>query len=70
MNAAQIIRIARETRGLTRSQLAARAGVSLPTIYNIEEGKHEPLMKTMVIIMRAMDYEIVFKPRYRGGVQR
>lgn len=67
MKAGQIVRTAREREGLTRKELADKAGLSLPTIYNIESGKTDPKMDTMLRIMRVLDYDIVFNPRYKGG---
>ena len=67
MTAGEIIRTARKRKGLTMKQLAAKSGVSLPTIWNIENTRTTPTMDTMLAIMRAMDYDIVFKPKYKGG---
>ena len=67
MYAAQIVRKARERQGLTMKQLAAKAGVNYVTIWNIETGKVDPRMDTMLKIMRALDYDIVFNPKYKGG---
>jgi len=67
MKAGQIVRTAREREGLTRKELADKTGLSLPTIYNIESGKTDPKMDTMLRIMRVLDYDIVFNPRYKGG---
>lgn len=67
MKAGQIVRTAREREGLTRKELADKADLSLPTIYNIESGKTDPKMDTMLRIMRVLDYDIVFNPRYKGG---
>nr|AHF24055.1 hypothetical protein [uncultured bacterium Contig643] len=67
MNAAEIVKSARERKGLTRKQLAVRAGVTEVTIWNIETGRTDPKMDTMLAIMRVLDYDIVFNPRYRGG---
>ena len=67
MNTAGIVKAAREARGLTRKQLADRSGVNTATIWNIEKGKVDPRMSTMLAIFRVLDYDIVFNPRYRGG---
>lgn len=67
MNTAHIVRTARERNGFTERQLAAKAGVSLQTIINIEQGAVSPKMDTMLQIMNALDYDIVFNPRYKGG---
>lgn len=67
MNSAEIVRTAREREGLTRKQLADEAGVEQATIWNIESGKVDPRMGTMLKIMQALGYDIVFNPKYRGG---
>ena len=67
MNTVDIVKAAREARGLTRKQLADRSGVNTATIWNIEKGKVDPRMSTMLAIFRVLDYDIVFNPRYRGG---
>lgn len=54
-------------KGITEKQLAEKAGVSLQTIYNIEADRTSPKMDTMLAIMRALDYEIRFVERYKGG---
>lgn len=54
-------------KGITEKQLAEKAGVSLQTIYNIEADRTSPRMDTMLAIMRALDYEIRFVKRYKGG---
>ena len=67
MNAAEIIKRARTRKGLTMKQLSEKSGVSLPTIWNLENARNTPSMDTMLALMSAMDYDIVFKPKYKGG---
>lgn len=67
MKAGQIVQTARKREGLTRKQLAAKTGLTYMTIRNIETGKTDPKMDTMLRIMEALNYDIVFNPRYRGG---
>lgn len=67
MTAGEIIRKARETRGFTMQELADRSGTSLQTIFKIETNRVTPRMDTMLALIEAMDYEIVFKPKYKGG---
>lgn len=67
MKVGQIVQTARKREGLTRKQLAAKAGLTYMTIQNIETGKTDPKMDTMLRIMQALNYDIVFNPRYRGG---
>lgn len=67
MQSGQIVRTARERRGLTVAELAEKTGLHFMTLYSIEQGKSSPRMDTMLRIMRALDYDIVFNPRYKGG---
>lgn len=67
MNSGQIVRTARERCGLTVAELADKAGLLSTTIYYIEKGDTSPRMDTMLQIMNALDYDIVFKPKYKGG---
>ena len=67
MTAGEIIRTARESTGFTMQELADRSGTSLQTIFKIETNRVTPRMDTMLALIEAMDYEIVFKPKYKGG---
>lgn len=67
MTAGEIIRTARESKGFTMQELADRSGTSLQTIFKIETNRVVPRMDTMLALIEAMDYEIVFKPKYKGG---
>lgn len=67
MQSGQIVRTARERRGLTIAELAKKTGLHFTTLYSIEKGETSPRMDTMLRIMRALDYDIVFNPRYKGG---
>lgn len=67
MTAGEIIRKARESKGFTMQELADRSGTSLQTIFKIETNRVTPRMDTMLALIEAMDYEIVFKPKYKGG---
>lgn len=67
MTAGEIIRKARESKGFTMQELADRSGTSLQTIFKIETNSVTPRMDTMLALIEAMDYEIVFKPKYKGG---
>ena len=61
----QLTRI-RQQRGLSQTQLAARAGMSAPNISRIEKSPSQNLtLGTLVRLARAMDYEpqITFKRR-------
>ena len=67
MTTAEIIKTARTRRGLSMKQLSEKSEISKQSIWNIEKGKVSPTMDTMLTLMRAMDYELVFKPKYKGG---
>ena len=67
MTTAEIVKRARTNKNWTMKRLSEKSGVSLPTIWNIENERNTPSMDTMLALMRAMDYDIVFKPRYKGG---
>ena len=67
MTAGEIIRTARESKGFTMQELADRSGTSLQTIFKIETNRVSPKMDTMLALIEAMDYEVVFKPKYKGG---
>lgn len=67
MTAGEIIRKARESKGFTMQELADRSGMSLQTIFKIETNRVSPKMDTMLALIEAMDYEVVFKPKYKGG---
>ncbi|MHA1603593.1 MAG: helix-turn-helix domain-containing protein, partial [Candidatus Freyarchaeota archaeon] len=47
----------REEKGLSRRELAKRAGVSQPTIKNIEEGLNVPKLETQIKILKALKEE-------------
>lgn len=51
------IRAARALKGWSQGELAARTGLAVPTIANIEIGKQEPSVKTMDKIVKAFDID-------------
>lgn len=58
------IRAARALKGWSQGELAARTGLAVPTIANIEIGKQEPSVKTIQKIMDAFHISgIRFTPR-------
>ena len=67
MNSGEIVKLIREKKGWSRAKLADKTSVSAQTISNIESGSVSPRMDTMLDIMRALDYEIIFNPKYKGG---
>ncbi len=67
---AQIVRTMRISNGLSQHKLDTLAGVPIGTTNNIEHGRHSPNIETVLKIMRACDYEIVFKPKYHAMKRR
>lgn len=59
----QVIKDVRERRGLTQRQLAKLAKTSPATICSYEQGRMQPTASSLVNIMAAMNYVIIFKPR-------
>lgn len=64
-----IIEKAQASSGMNQVQLEKAAGVSKGTISHIKNGKHDPQIGTVLKIMRACGWEIVFKPKY-GTLQK
>lgn len=52
------IRQLREEKGLNQEQLAELAGKSVNTIKNIESGKHEPDLKTLRAMAKALSVKV------------
>jgi transcriptional regulator with XRE-family HTH domain len=57
MDAAQVIRDAREAAGLSKRELARRAGTSPAAIVAYESGEREPTFRTLRRLIRAAGYE-------------
>jgi transcriptional regulator with XRE-family HTH domain len=53
MNAATLVRDAREAAGLSRSGLAAKAGVPTSTVSRIEDGSSDPTLTMLVRLLAA-----------------
>jgi transcriptional regulator with XRE-family HTH domain len=64
MDAAQVIRRAREAAGLSKRELARRAGTSPAAIVAYEAGDREPTFRTLRRLVRAAGYdsELVTRP--------
>jgi transcriptional regulator with XRE-family HTH domain len=58
MKGGQFVREARRRAGLTQEQLAARAGVSQPTIARVESGKVSPSFERLVTLVRAAGLDL------------
>ena len=71
MDAAEVIRRARETRGLSKRELARRAGTSPAAIVAYETGERDPTFRTLRRLLRAAGYEseLVTRP-VRGRLDR
>jgi DNA-binding XRE family transcriptional regulator len=48
----------REWRGMSKSELGRRAGVTYQTILNIESGRNKPSFDVMVKIAQALDVDL------------
>ena len=48
----------RISQGLSRERLAARAGISARTVYNLERGRCSPQAITQAVLARALDCRI------------
>jgi len=57
MGAAEVIRRAREAAGLSKRELARRAGTSPAAIVAYEAGDREPSFRTLRRLVRAAGYE-------------
>jgi len=57
------VRETRRAAGLTQAALAARAGVSLATLQNIEAGRANPALATLRKILSSLGLEIGVRPR-------
>ena len=53
-----LIRNLRETRGITRSELAERSEVSISHLEKIEAGQRSPGMSTFIKVMLVLDVNI------------
>ncbi|MDP9295313.1 MAG: helix-turn-helix transcriptional regulator [Actinomycetota bacterium] len=59
MKGGQFVREARRRAGLTQDQLAARVGLSQPTIARIESGRHSPSFERLTSLVRAAGFDLV-----------
>jgi transcriptional regulator with XRE-family HTH domain len=58
MTPGQLIRTVRRRRGLTQSELAARAGTSQPVVSAYEHGRRDPTMSTLAKLIAAAGEEL------------
>lgn len=59
MTLGDILRLAREAKGLSTRELAEMVGVSRSTIYNYESGSHEPRISHLKWLAEALDLSIM-----------
>ena len=63
MGLSEIIKNRRKTLAISQRDLAEMAGIGLATIKDIERGKGNPSMGTVLKIMEVLGMEIEFKVR-------
>lgn len=61
MNIGRIVRTNRQIRGLSQSELAHQAGVSLPNLQRIEAGRANPGLLTVKKILDQLKIQITFQ---------
>jgi transcriptional regulator with XRE-family HTH domain len=68
MDAAEVVRRAREAAGLSKRELARRAGTSPAAIVAYESGDREPSFRTLRRLVRAAGYDsqLVTRPAMGG----
>lgn len=52
------IKLARESKGWSQTTLATKAGISLPTVWNAENGKHIPHPFTLAAIAKSLGVKV------------
>lgn len=62
-NIAQKIRDLRKAHGLTQTQLADIAGVSLPSITRLEKGKETIRLDVLIRILDSLGFQLDIKPK-------
>jgi len=55
---AENIKHYRKQKGWTGAELARQAGMSASTIVNLENGKHQPYGKSLVLLSLVLDVEV------------
>ena len=68
MNFAEAIRLARNSSGLSQSELAAKSGCSKNAIWNIERTKGS--MTLLEAVLRALDVRVAGLPRGQSFADR
>ena len=57
---------ARTKRGISLQALANRLVVTKDTVWNWENGKHDPRLGSIIAYANALGYELVLAPKKRG----
>lgn len=68
--AAELVRRARRSAGLTQRALARRSKIPQPTIAAIETGRQDPRFETLLSLVESSGREIITLPRPGQGVDR
>jgi transcriptional regulator with XRE-family HTH domain len=63
VNIANLISEQRQLLGISQGVLAARAGISLPTVQKIEAGGGNPSLETLEALLRELGLKIEYLPR-------
>ena len=70
MDPGRVLRYARRHAALTQRQLAAKTGVSQPTIARIERGRMNPSVEMFDRLLRACDLQLEATPLLGIGIDR
>ena len=70
MNVGHTLRNARRRAGLSQRALAARTGISQPTIARIEKGQDNPRVRTLERLLQDCGETIEAVPRSGEGIDR
>ena len=57
----------RRQLGLTQAQVATRAGMRQGTVSQVENGLETVKLRTVMDLLRALDLELVVRPRSKGS---
>ena len=61
------LRRSRRARAMTQADLAGRAGVRQGTVSQIENGLETVKLSTVMDLLRALDLELLVRPRTKGA---
>ena len=67
-SAAELVRRARHSAGLTQRALARQSKIPQPTIAAIETGRQDPRFETLRALVESCDREVAAVPRLGHGV--